>query len=815
MPFQLAENIVLLLALSTLYNFFYNIHTKDDRLFKVILGIASGLMTIISMYFTDNYTNTMLLDSSPVIISMASLFGGSFSASISVLTACVYKIYFSNESVIAGVITIIGAAAVGLAFRVKFRNKPEDITTLSLYLLGFTVQIISLSSYLFFLSLTKGMHLFSVVWLTAILIYPFVSILVGLQLRSVGRLHRIKIELKEKEEDLRITFNSIGDAVIVTDTNGNVVRLNPVAEQLTGYSVEEAVNKHIEEIFKIYNSSTNEKADNPVEKVISTGKVVGLANSAKLISKTGQEYQITDSVAPIFDETGKFKGVVLVIRDVTDEYSMKEALIKSEEKFRRVFENSIVPVVVSRLKDGKYVAVNRAFLRMMNFTEEEVIGKTSLELNTWANLDDRKTFVDSLIEKESVENFKAKFRTKNGDFKIVLISANTFLFNGEPHIISVMNDITDLKESERQLEIYRKILEKSLNEVYIIDAGALNFIHANDSALRNLGYSLEELREMTPIDIKPEFTKESFEKLITPLRKGDKNEIKFETVHKRKDGSIYNVEVHLQLISVEETSYFTAIILDITDKKKYEEDLVKAKEKAEEINRLKSIFFANMSHELRTPFVGIIGYSELLLDIITDPDARQMVEGILESSKRMKDTLTKILQLTQMEFEGYSIKIRPFDIRSMINEIIANYRREAQKKNIVISSNISVKNNLIMSDEHLLYEIISNILDNAIKYTNEGSVDIIINDFNRDNKVYLKILIKDSGIGIAKEKIDVIWDEFRQLSEGYGREYEGVGLGLSIVKKYVKLLNGEIFVESRLGEGSVFSVEVPIEYDKG
>jgi PAS domain S-box-containing protein len=581
MVIDIIENAITLVALSTLYGFAFGIRKKYDKLFKIIFGIIGGLAAVFSMLTSYQYLPGILLDGRSVVLLITGLFGGGTSALISVFIASLYRISQGGGGLIPGLITIIASALIGLTFRRLYANRPDNMPPFVLYAMGVVAHIIMLSATLLNQPFPTGVTIVSETWLTIIVVYPIATLLIGIIFRNEEIRYYDEIALKEKEEDLRITLNSIGDAVIVTDTEGKIVRFNPVAEQLTGYNIEEAKNKNIEEIFKIYNSITNEKAENPVGKVLATGQIVRIADSTKLISKTGREYQIADSAAPVIDEKGNLKGVVCVFRDVTDEYKMKEALIKSEEKFRKAFQTSPDSVNINRLADGKYVSVNDGFLRIMGYTEEEVIGKTSIELNIWVNPEDRKRMVEGLKKYGVVENLEAPFRAKDGTIKIGLMSAAIIELDGEPHIINLTRDITRLKTQEREIKRYSLLFEKSLNEIYIIDPKTWKFVQVNNAAVKNLGYNRDELLTMTPEDINPEYKLESLKKLSEELENNSDKEAVFETVHKRKDGSVYNVEVHLQRINLEGEEFYAALALDITKRKEFEKALLFAKNHAE------------------------------------------------------------------------------------------------------------------------------------------------------------------------------------------------------------------------------------------
>lgn len=235
-------------------------------------------------------------------------------------------------------------------------------------------------------------------------------------------------------------------------------------------------------------------------------------------------------------------------------------------------------------------------------------------------------------------------------------------------------------------------------------------------------------------------------------------------------------------------------------------ELKTALEKAEEMNRLKSNFLANMSHELRTPLVGILGFSEFLAEELNDPKQKEYVETILKSSNRLSETLNLLLELSKLESENIDFKFDKVDIVSETDEIIRQFSKIAEKKGLYIKSVYNKPSIIINIDSRAYRSIINNLINNAIKFTESGGV--IVDICSLENYVLIKV--KDTGIGIAKENFQIIFDEFRQVSEGLGRNFEGTGLGLNITKKLVNKFGGEISVESEVGKGSTFIVTLPV-----
>lgn len=277
---------------------------------------------------------------------------------------------------------------------------------------------------------------------------------------------------------------------------------------------------------------------------------------------------------------------------------------------------------------------------------------------------------------------------------------------------------------------------------------------------------------------------------------------------KTSDGEERTLIVHNTYLKNKSGTYKGVIFSaeDITELKKTEADLIAAKEKAEEINKLKSAFLANMSHELRTPMSGILGFSEILLSETQDDEKRKMIKAIFESGKRLTETLNLILDLSRLEANKQVIDLEKANINLLIKEIFSHFEGAARIKKIQLRSEIPNRNLFALVDLKMLREVMENLVNNAIKFTPKGSVTIKLS--RQDNSV--KIEVVDTGIGIPKEDMSLIFEEFRQVSEGIGRNYQGTGLGLTITKKYIELLKGTISVTSEINKGSTFTILLPL-----
>jgi signal transduction histidine kinase len=242
-------------------------------------------------------------------------------------------------------------------------------------------------------------------------------------------------------------------------------------------------------------------------------------------------------------------------------------------------------------------------------------------------------------------------------------------------------------------------------------------------------------------------------------------------------------------------------------------ELISAKEIAEEMNKLKSIFLANMSHELRTPLISVLGFAELLQLELTNADQLELVDQVLEGGRRLNLTLNSILEWSKLESEKLSLKLSPSNLAVEIHKNIDIYMPLAKAKQLFINSEFSDANLIANIDTGLFDKAFFQLMHNAIKFTTKGGISVTLNQIKKEEVVWAVINVMDTGIGIPRESLDKIFVEFRQSSEGLSRSHEGSGLGLSLAKKMIELMNGKIEIKSEVEKGSTFSIWLPTVLD--
>jgi len=263
--------------------------------------------------------------------------------------------------------------------------------------------------------------------------------------------------LIEKEESLRITLDSIGDAVISTNINGKIVRMNPAAATLTGWNPADAQGRDINEVFRIMDPDNHLREVNPVGEVLQTGEVVFLEEDTILISRDGSEHMIMDSAAPIINDDGETAGVVLVFRDITEQFRLERESLQNAFIFRTIFETSPYSIVIQSAKDSRYVLVNPAFLSVSGLKKEDIIGKTMADIGRRVDPDDERRAVELLRDTGKIDNMVIKSKGRKDDDVYTLFSSRIVEFNGETCILSVTIDITETKRMQEQLNHIQKM----------------------------------------------------------------------------------------------------------------------------------------------------------------------------------------------------------------------------------------------------------------------------------------------------------------------------------------------------------------------
>jgi len=489
-------------------------------------------------------------------------------------------------------------------------------------------------------------------------------------------------------------------------------------------------------------------------------------------------------------------------------------LMKAEARWKFAVEGTEQGLWDWNIKTGE-VYFSPQWKKMLGFNENE-IGNTINEWESRVHPDDYEAAWKDIRrhfngETDTYIN-EHRLKCKDGTYKWILDRGKIIETdeNGAPlRMIGTHTDITLRKENEKLLQekeaLYRFLFEHNPAPMLVYERGTLSMLAVNEAFTNRYGYRKEEIRNMVLTDLYPDDEKEPIKNLASRITG---YAFAGEWHHIRKDGSVITILAHSHDLVYEGKEARVAVITDITYLKEIEEEIIKARNKAEESDRLKTAFLANMSHEIRTPMNAILGFMQLLKNPLLDQEERvNYVEIIEKSGERLLSTINNIIEISRIETGLVEVKTEKVSVDEIIRNIIKLFRYQAEEKGIKLEfTNGRDQSPLeIVTDRFKIETILINLIGNAIKFTQKGFVEtgyIIYNNF-------VEFYVKDSGPGIPSDKIDTIFKPFVQVENDLNRNFEGSGLGLAIAKAYVELLGGTIKAESEPGKGSVFYFTVP------
>ncbi len=669
-------------------------------------------------------------------------------------------------------------------------------------------------------------------------------------------------EIRFHEENLRTTLYSIGDGVISTDLNQNVVRMNPVAEVLTGWSKEEADGKSINDVFKIYHIKNRLALDNPIAKVLESGRIDGFPRHSLLIARDGREFKISDSAAPIQDKEGFITGVVLVFRNVSEEYRVQEQLINERNYAKKIINNA--PSMICGIdSNGTAVFINPVIEEITGYREDEIIGQNFWELfypdNEFHQV--KKLLLES--QEGIVVDYEMTLTCKNGNKKNIVWNSFSRK-DDEGNIIGFLGfgyDITEQKRIKEDLIISKKrlrtIIDLVPSSIFVKDSNGI-FLALNKATSESMGVDIKELIGSRLQDVYPypKMAAAMLEQDQMVLEKGISVE-EAEENYANSTGEILWQKI-VKIPCPEDLFGVPAVLgiaTDISDLKAVEKrlfetntELVKHKNNLEELVADRTMelqisldhlqeaqrklvesekmaalgeLVAGVAHEVNTPVgIGVTAASHLgdsveefqiLYDSghVTRSDFENFLQLCTKSSSMILSNMNRAADLInsfkQVAVDQSSQERRLFKIHQYLEEILLSLHAQLRKTPFDVKLNCPEELE-VDSYPGALSQIITNLIMNSLHHgfegLNEGSITIDI----RKSENSVLIIYGDTGRGIPDDHLDKIFDPFFTTKRGLG----GSGLGMNIVYNLVtQTLNGQINCTSKIGQGTWFEIEFP------
>jgi hypothetical protein len=649
----------------------------------------------------------------------------------------------------------------------------------------------------------------------------------------------------EREQFISAITAAVSDSIVATDTNFRITYINKRAQELYGYSPDELIGKSPRVVYAV------EDVDAlaiEIRDVVSKGeRYIGEFLHKK---KDGSTFMCEMMAQPMFDETGKIIAYIGIQRDITKRKQHEEQLIEQQQQYKNLANSGLALVWTSDLnKLCNYF--NEPWLQFTGRTLEQELG------NGWTegvHPDDfascLETFTTS-FDKRVPFNMEYRLKHKSGEYKWIRDLGSPIYDSKGAFLgyIGLCFDITERKKNELvqqiQLQTARSIQEvntiEDLLEIIYAELGKLfnaeNFFAALYNEERDVMMNIINKDELDYLNEWPakdslaaivaksgsslfinkkeilKVMKENNMNLIGTLPeiwlgvpiKIQNNQKGVMVVQNYEDPEAYTIsDLTLLEMIAHEISVFT-------EKKQMVEELVKAKEKAEESDRLKSAFLANMSHEIRTPMNGILGFSALLKEPDLSGELQQEYIGIIEKSGvRMLNIINDIVDISKIEAGLMKVNMTNSNANEHLDYIYNFFKPEVEAKGMQLLMKKSLPDQLaqIFTDKEKLFAILTNLVKNAVKYTFKGEIEF--GYYRRQTE--LEFYVKDSGIGIPEDRLQAIFERFIQADVTDVMARQGAGLGLAITKAYIEMLGGKIWVESKEGIGSTFYFTLPYNF---
>lgn len=614
----------------------------------------------------------------------------------------------------------------------------------------------------------------------------------------------------ESEKIISQVWNNSADGMRLSDEKGKIISVNNTYSKLIGIENSKLEGMDISVVYAAESSHkllqkytahfNNEKTKNKFE--------------SEVILWNGQRvsFDVTTSLLKINDNE---KYLLSIFRDNTERKSIIRKLRLSESRLTLALDATQAVLWDWNMISGEvYYSPN--LKKILGYDPADVVDSGSFWKETTYPED-----LENLLKKldlhltNHVTFYENEFRKIRKDGEIIWVLDRGKIIEwdelGKPtRMTGTLIDITNSKSHQIELskseEKFKSLFNSAGDSIFILNFdGKIIDVNEIGAALFSTDRSRIMNRNLT--DFIYNNHKILGESRLNELHKY--GQIVFEEAFKSGNGNKISVEISAKVIQFVNEKVVLFIGRDITERKAAEAESLRAKEKAEEMTRMKTNFLANMSHELRTPMVGILGFADILHSEIIDPNHKEMAQTILTSGQRLLETLSHLLNLAKIEAGKNEITLSEVDINLTCKEAVRLFSASAVKKGIKLDFIPSEAEIISELDQRILRDILNNVLSNAIKFTDSGSV-IVKTKLRGEDKTKVFIEISDTGIGIPETQLQDIFEEFRQVSEGFSRSFEGSGLGLTITKKFVEQLKGKISVESELNKGTTFIIEFPL-----
>ncbi|MFO7864878.1 MAG: PAS domain S-box protein, partial [Salinivirgaceae bacterium] len=623
--------------------------------------------------------------------------------------------------------------------------------------------------------------------------------------KQLKKLEEAKNAISKEKKRIQLIFDNVMDAIITINSRGIISMFNPSAEKQFGYTQDEVIGKNIKMLMP---DPYQKNHDNYIKNYLNTNQkqIIGTPREVEALRKDGTTFPVEIRIEET--QIGENKIFIGVIRDITKLKKQHNELLEREEKYRAIFDNSNDAIYLFGFdrKNGtsQFLEVNNVATEMLGYTKGEFLQMKPEDINAPSTPAMSKRNLRELVTKGSTL-FQLNHQTKDNREIPVEIHAHYFKLKNQHVILSVARNITERVKAQQKLQSsekrFRKLSEMSTQGI---------LIHYNDNIVVDCNQRLCEIFDAKQSKIIGKnflsfVSQNSIEKINRFAAKNITAPYEIEIL--TLEGTHKNIEVIAKTIEWHEKEAQVLTFKDITDRKKFENELIKAKKEAEEANRTRENFLSNITHEIRTPLNSIIGFSEMLSKKPDYDTLKRPLEIIKQNGVKLKELISFIIDTTNAQAGNADLNYQLTNIKELVNHLVNHHYIPIDKE---LEKIVTIGNNIpenIFIDQQKLRQIIRNILDNAIKFSKKGFVHTTVTAQNHSD-AYCDIIfqIKDTGIGIKKTFLPKAFEYFSQQEQNSNRSYEGSGMGLAISKILVEMMNGKIFIASEEQKGTTVTV---------
>ena len=638
---------------------------------------------------------------------------------------------------------------------------------------------------------------------------------VGVVARNISEIKRMQKKLEESELLYRSISEQATDVIAISSPENIFSYVSPSSVAMLGYSPQELIGTHSSGL-----AHPDDQASILGQAKLPLNGRTSVKEVFRLRKKDSRYLWVEGVFSVITDEAGSVTAVQSLLRDITDRKLAEDALKVSEERFKLLADNAPIGIFQTDAQGG-CIYVNNEWMRVTGMESKNAMGAG------WLNVmhpDDKHwIFRKWLSSVESKSKFEAEFRFINRSMGTRDVRSNAIpVMNGQglSGFIGTITDITELTSAQRKLveseKLYRELSENSEDFTALIDTG-YRYAYLSNSVEKLFGDGRDSI---VGRDVKEFVHEEDASRLTSALLAAAEEKATKHAEYRvrQNDGGYIWLDTLLQPFFDEQgnlTSYQLSS-RNITSRKKAEDDLNLAKERAEEATKAKSQFLSMMSHEIRTPMNAIIGLTNLLLK--ESPTEQQLNHlKLLEfSGENLLTIINDILDFSKIEAGKIVLEDIDFNLREVLVNLISLHRGRATEKGIPLQLQfLPGTPEIIKGDQVRITQILANLISNAIKFTDRGSVTVTISEVNSLESLHcLKFVVADDGIGMTPDQMKNLFESFSQASADTTRRFGGTGLGLAITKNLLALMGSDIQVASTPGRGSVFSFILKVKRGK-